>query len=80
MVPPDKLLIMDVKDGWEPLCKFLEVPVPDEPMPRANDAARAEETAQQIFGKLISIWAGIGVGVVAISGVLVATTLRLRRH
>jgi len=25
------------EDGWEPLCAFLEVPVPDEPLPNVND-------------------------------------------
>ena len=25
-------------EGWEPLCEFLGVPVPDEPLPHANDA------------------------------------------
>lgn len=37
IVPPDRLLVFDVADGWEPLCAFLDVPVPDEPFPRAND-------------------------------------------
>jgi len=36
-IPPEKLLIYDVKDGWEPLCKFLEVPVPNKPFPNVND-------------------------------------------
>ena len=36
-VPPEKLLIFQVKDGWEPLCKFLGVPVPDVPFPHVND-------------------------------------------
>ena len=35
-VPADKLLVYDVRDGWEPLCKFMGVPVPDEPMPHLN--------------------------------------------
>ncbi|MCB0099445.1 MAG: hypothetical protein KDE46_27115 [Caldilineaceae bacterium] len=35
-VPPDKLLIYEVKEGWAPLCDFLNVPVPDEPFPRTN--------------------------------------------
>ncbi len=26
-------------DGWEPLCRFLDVPVPDEPFPHRNDTA-----------------------------------------
>jgi len=28
VVPPQKLLIFQVQDGWEPLCRFLQVPVP----------------------------------------------------
>ena len=44
-----------MSDGWEPLCRFLNVPVPaDTPFPRLNDTAsfqqrfqaRAEETTQ----------------------------------
>lgn len=35
-VPPERLLIFDVKHGWKPLCAFLEVPVPDCPFPHAN--------------------------------------------
>ena len=38
-VPPEKLLVFDVKQGWEPLCDFLGVPVPDEPFPHLNDRA-----------------------------------------
>ena len=36
-VPADKLLVYEVGQGWEPLCEFLEVPVPDTPFPRSND-------------------------------------------
>jgi hypothetical protein len=39
LVPPEKLLVYEVKEGWGPLCEFLGVPVPDEPFPRLNDAA-----------------------------------------
>src|SRR6476660_746873 len=35
-VPANKLLVFDVCEGWEPLCKFLEVPVPYEPLPHTN--------------------------------------------
>ncbi len=38
-VPEDKLLVYEVKQGWEPLCAFLGVPVPDVPFPRLNDSA-----------------------------------------
>ncbi|MFJ5266734.1 sulfotransferase family protein [Streptomyces sp. NPDC088387] len=38
-ISPDRLLVFEVAQGWEPLCAFLGVPVPDEPFPRANDRA-----------------------------------------
>ncbi|GAB3693939.1 sulfotransferase family protein [Actinocorallia lasiicapitis] len=37
-IPADRLLVFDVADGWEPLCAFLDVPVPDGPFPHLNDA------------------------------------------
>jgi hypothetical protein len=36
-VPADRLLVWEVKEGWEPLCRFLEVDVPDAPFPNVND-------------------------------------------
>lgn len=39
-VPPERLLVYDVREGWEPLCEFLGVPEPEEPFPRLNDAAQ----------------------------------------
>jgi len=36
-VPAEKLLVYSVKEGWEPLCAFLGVPVPDVPFPHLND-------------------------------------------
>ena len=38
-VPAEKLLVYSVKEGWEPLCAFLEVSVPDRPFPRLNNSA-----------------------------------------
>ena len=36
-VPPERLLVYDVKEGWSPLCEFLGVPVPDNPFPHINE-------------------------------------------
>lgn len=36
-IPADRLLVYEVKQGWDPLCEFLGVPVPREPMPHVND-------------------------------------------
>merc|ERR1719464_789871 len=41
-VPRDKLLIFSVKEGWEPLCKFLDLPVPEGPFPNTNDTTKIE--------------------------------------
>lgn len=42
-VPAERLLVWEPRQGWEPLCDFLEVPVPDEPVPNANDTAAFKE-------------------------------------
>jgi len=45
LVPPERLLEYHVKDGWEPLCKFLGVPEPDVQFPKGND----QETLNRRF-------------------------------
>ncbi|MCB0009223.1 MAG: hypothetical protein KDE04_22315 [Anaerolineales bacterium] len=51
-VPPEKLLVFDVREGWEPLCAFLEVPVPDQPFPHVND--------RQVLQRLVAIGHTLG--------------------
>ena len=36
LVSSDRLLVWNIKDGWEPLCKFLNKPVPKIPIPYEN--------------------------------------------
>jgi len=45
------LLVFNIKDGWEPLCHFLKVPVPDIPFPRVNDSASFIELRSKLFKK-----------------------------
>lgn len=35
-IPADRLLVFHVADGWNPLCEFLELPVPDTPFPHSH--------------------------------------------
>jgi len=35
-VPTNQLLVFNVKEGWAPLCAFLDRPIPDAPFPRVN--------------------------------------------
>lgn len=49
-IPAERLLEWAPSEGWEPLCRFLQVPVPEEPMARMNDreemlSARRKMTA-----------------------------------
>ena len=38
-IPASKLLVYQPGDGWEPICRFLEKPVPNEDFPHVNDTA-----------------------------------------
>ena len=37
-IAAERLLIHSAKEGWPPLCEFLEVPIPETPYPRVNEA------------------------------------------
>jgi hypothetical protein len=52
LVPKEKLLVYDVKEGWGPLCDFLDVPVPDVPFPRVNDSKQMQRNYLflQVYG------------------------------
>ena len=41
-IPADRLLVYEVSEGWEPLCRFLGVPEPDEAYPHVNVRADFE--------------------------------------
>nr|XP_039268203.1 uncharacterized protein LOC120343149 [Styela clava] len=42
--PKDRLLICDLREGWEPLCEFLGKDVPDTPFPHENERGKLAET------------------------------------
>ncbi len=47
-VPAGRLLVYRIEEGWEPLCHFLKVPMPDTPFPRVNDTVSFIEWRKQI--------------------------------
>ncbi len=47
-VPPEKLLVYEVKEGWGPLCDFLDVEAPDKPFPRLNDTAEMRQRVRMV--------------------------------
>ncbi|OEV05192.1 sulfotransferase family protein [Streptomyces oceani] len=51
-VDPERLLVFEVAQGWEPLCSFLGVEIPDEPFPHENDSATFREMVAARFAEL----------------------------
>lgn len=45
-VPAERLLVHSAKEGWPPLCQFLELPIPDRPYPRVNDTASIQQATR----------------------------------
>src|SRR5215218_431288 len=77
-IPADRLLVFDVKQGWEPLCQFLGVPVPaGEPFPHLNDAS-----SMQMRTWLRERYRGVALraATIAASLVLVLLTLTWQRR
>lgn len=66
-VPADRLIFLEVKDGWEPLCKALGKDIPDVPFPRINDSEAIDKFAAKTASRGLVRWAmilaGIGVGI-----------------
>lgn len=68
--PKDRLLEWEITQGWEPLCKFLNLPVPDEPFPRANDSDNFVKIHAGMWyfgvGKMVLKISAVAVPVVAV--------------
>ncbi|KAK5674803.1 hypothetical protein LTS10_012540 [Elasticomyces elasticus] len=52
-VPREQLLVYELGSGWEPLCAFLDKPVPDVPFPRVNETEMVNEYVQEL------LWMGL---------------------
>ncbi|PTB62341.1 hypothetical protein BBK36DRAFT_1129459 [Trichoderma citrinoviride] len=70
IVPENRMYWVELSDGWAPLCKILDKPIPDCPFPRANDSKAVEETARYVFKRTALAWMGL-------MGVLLAVSMFL---
>ena len=66
--PPERLLIHNSKDGWEPLCEFLDVGIPETPYPWLNDSAKIKRA---IIVLRILQWLPLAILVLSIIAILV---------
>lgn len=48
-IAPDRLLVYQVKQGWGPLCEFLDIPVPSMDFPRVNSRDETKELLAGMF-------------------------------
>jgi Sulfotransferase domain len=72
-VPPDKLLVYEVKEGWGPLCKFLGVGVPkNKPLPHLNDT----DTFRKMIRRRLTFALAAPMVVLSLAGLI----LLLHRH
>ena len=51
VIPAEKLLVFNVKQGWKPLCEFLGCDVPSTPFPRENVAHSDSKKKMSEFAK-----------------------------
>ena len=49
-IPAHQLLVYNVNEGWEPLCHFLGVPVPDLPFPYSNQRTGFKRKYRKLMG------------------------------
>ena len=45
-IPAHRLLVHEAKEGWGPLCAFLDKPIPATPYPRANEARQLKRAVK----------------------------------
>jgi hypothetical protein len=71
-VPPERLLVFDVRQGWEPLCAFLGVPVPQgEPFPHVNDEASfRRQTHERAASNILRFGGATVAGVAGVSALV----------
>jgi len=50
-IDPQRLLVFEVADGWEPLCRFLELPAPEGAFPHINDTEAVQGIIRTIMEK-----------------------------
>ena len=50
-VPAGRLLVYEVSEGWEPLCDFLDLPVPEAAFPYTNTTEEFQTGAHSDFSE-----------------------------
>jgi hypothetical protein len=65
-VPPDKLLIFRVDQGWAPICAFLGLAKPNTEFPNVNDRAAIKKTIREVIRGMYVVLGAYALGAVAL--------------
>lgn len=69
VVPKERLVLYDVRDGWEPLCRILSVPIPENTdFPRINDGSAMDAFAHKQIERGLIRWCFVVAAVVMVLG------------
>lgn len=79
MVPKERLLEWCVDDGWDPLCEFLDKPVPDEAFPVMNTGAGFAGQEKKLAMRWVGEAAKNLAIIVGVLSVTIGTTIYVRR-
>lgn len=66
-VPPGQLLVFSSDQGWQPLCDFIGVPVPDTEFPNVNDRAQIKKDLNNMERAAYAI---LGIGAAGLVGLI----------
>lgn len=88
VIPPSQLLEYSVKDGWEPLCQFLEIApndCPTTPFPKTNSARSVQvqsisSTLVPLIVILFVVFTGFASAFQRLTGRTVMQWVRLQTH
>lgn len=75
-VPAGQILEYKLSDGWEPLCEFFNVPVPDEPFPHINEGKDFRAICNHVS---LMVLLGLGIRIAYWSLAIGASVYALRR-
>ena len=66
VIPKEKLLVFNVKEGWEPLCEFLGCDVPKQAFPRENikGSFSKDEISKALYKFIGEIFMGVAILIV----------------
>ncbi|GKZ35039.1 hypothetical protein AbraIFM66950_005479 [Aspergillus brasiliensis] len=71
-LPKDRLLVVKLEDGlgWDEICPFLDVPIPEEKYPRGNEPDKFHKIIEDYLGpKLKAAMISLGTSVATVAGI-----------